>query len=535
MGARQSAANFRRLIGLMWLVAVTLLTPAQAQNEFAERDQAERFQDMVVRVLPQPLAGTTAAASQGFGLIVGEHGQDLLVATPRHVVFDGDFTDRPRIRFRSNRFTDVEGRRFQYSSEEDDLAFIEVPTPAGMNPLHVTTVPSTGLNGQFVWGIGSGEDWRITTRAGGFEETLPNGKMRFGGLITVPGSSGGAIVTTQGVAAMILRTTGVGADTFALPVSQIQKWATYWQRDANLLAAPAAQPPVPTPPAATLPPAAKPSQAQPAAFTVMRDGPDYPEMVLIPGGTFTMGVPESESKREGRGANDDVARPLHSVTIESFWLGRYLVTRSEYAAFVSDRRYTEGGDSWRNPGFVQTERDPVVYVSAGDSEAYASWLAAKTGKPYRLPSEAEWEYAARAGTTTARFWGNDTSQACRFANVADETLRKKNSAAADRSRYFDCNDGYAMTSPVGSFQPNGFKLYDMLGNVWQWTADCYSANYDGAPTNGARATTGDCSRRVLRGGAWINYPWLVRAGYRFNGDQRYRGDLAGFRVARASP
>jgi formylglycine-generating enzyme required for sulfatase activity len=263
----------------------------------------------------------------------------------------------------------------------------------------------------------------------------------------------------------------------------------------------------------------------------MRDGPDYPEMVLVPAGTFIMGVPDSETKQE-HAQYDDGARPLHVVTIKPFWLGRYPVTRGEYAAFINDRKDAAGGDAWRNPGFAQTDRDPVVGVSFADAEAYGVWLSAKTGKAYRLPSEAEWEYAARAGTTTARFWGDDRTLACQFANVADDTLRAKYGAYTSRDSYFECDDGYTNTSPVGKFQPNEFKLYDMLGNVSQWTADCDHPNYDGAPTDGTKWTTGNCSNRVLRGGSWIDGPQLLRAGVRHWGEPGLRGSTIGFRLAR---
>jgi formylglycine-generating enzyme required for sulfatase activity len=222
------------------------------------------------------------------------------------------------------------------------------------------------------------------------------------------------------------------------------------------------------------------------------------------------------------------------VTIKPFWLGRYPVTRGEYAAFVKDQKYTAGGDSWRNPEFAQTDRDPVVNVSALDADAYAAWLSAKTGKPYRLPSEAEWEYSARAGTTTARFWGDDRAPACRFANVRDETLRKKYKAELNKQNDFECEDGYANTSPVGKFQPNDFKLYDMLGNVWQWTADCYHPNYDGAPTDDTKWTTGDCILRVQRGGAWGESAGFVRTGKRVGTGAGNRFWEFGFRVARTA-
>ena len=165
------------------------------------------------------------------------------------------------------------------------------------------------------------------------------------------------------------------------------------------------------------------------------------EMVRIPAGSFTMGVPEDEQKREG--GRDEDARPLHLVNFSSpFLMAKYAVTLGEYAKFIKSTpprkaggcwvwRYVTGGDpelilhddwSWKNPGFAQTDSDPVVCVSAVDADDYAAWLSKKTGQTYRLPSEAEWEYASRAGTTTARYWGDGPDEACLYANVADRSL-----------------------------------------------------------------------------------------------------------------
>lgn len=269
-----------------------------------------------------------------------------------------------------------------------------------------------------------------------------------------------------------------------------------------------------------------------APGSIIRDGPG-PEMVLIPAGNFVMGIPPAETEREGGPASaDDDARPQHKVTIaRPFYLGKHPVTRGAFAAFAQATGLAAQG--WRKPGFAQTDEHPVVNVSHADAEAYAAWLSRETGKDYRLPSEAEWEYAARAGTTTARFWGDGRAEACRYANVADETLRKANKDKPDAQRYFGCDDGFANTSPVGSFQPNSFGLYDMLGNVWEWLADHWHENYDNAPDDGSAWTTpGSAARRVLRGGAWDYYPRNLRAGYRNPLEPGLRLIDVGFRLAR---
>ncbi len=300
------------------------------------------------------------------------------------------------------------------------------------------------------------------------------------------------------------------------------------------------------------PPAQPTPPRGPQPGDIARDGPDYPEMVLIPAGTYLRGVPEAEQKREGGADND--ARPIRSVTIPApFWLGRFPVTRGEFAAFVNNTGYKAGdkayttepdakgnltweersGRGWFNPGFPQTDRDPVVCVNHDDAMAYIEWLNDKTKGGYRLPSEAEWEYAARARTKTARYWGDGRDNANLYANVADRSLMTRLKAKFDPERFFDCDDGYVFTAPVGSFKANDFGLYDMLGNVWEWCADNWHDSYNGAPDDGsAWITGGDSGRCVLRGGSWGNFPRNVRAGVRFINDRGLRDDDAGFRLSR---
>jgi formylglycine-generating enzyme required for sulfatase activity len=188
------------------------------------------------------------------------------------------------------------------------------------------------------------------------------------------------------------------------------------------------------------------------------------------------------------------------------------------------------GANWHSPGYSQTGRDPVVCVNWDDAQAYVAWLSAKTAHAYRLPTEAEWEYAARAGTTTARYGSDSPAELCRYINHADLDFSEAHPRESDVNR--ECRDGYAFTSPVGSLPPNQFGLHDMLGNVWQWTEDCWNDNYDGAPTDGSSWQNGNCGRRVARGGAYSNVPGIVlsavRAGFKSSG----RDHSGGFRVAR---
>jgi formylglycine-generating enzyme required for sulfatase activity len=276
-----------------------------------------------------------------------------------------------------------------------------------------------------------------------------------------------------------------------------------------------------------------------------RDCPDCPEMVVIPAGSFVMGVAPGEEEREGL---PDLFKghsvPQHGVNVRSFMLGKYEVTVGEFARFVNETGHrTDGGchvwngatwdidqsRNWRNPGFGQGDRHPVACVSWDDAKAYTVWLSRKTGKGYRLATEAEWEYAARSGTSTARYWGNDANQGCGYANIADQTAR---SQVQGMTWGTTCGDGHAYTAPVGSFRMNGFGLHDMIGNVWEWTEDCWNENYAGAPTDGSSWQTGDCRLRVLRGGSWYINPCFARSANRFRNATGNRNGSLGFRVAR---
>ncbi|MDP7344066.1 MAG: SUMF1/EgtB/PvdO family nonheme iron enzyme, partial [Alphaproteobacteria bacterium] len=184
---------------------------------------------------------------------------------------------------------------------------------------------------------------------------------------------------------------------------------------------------------------------------------------------------------------------------------------------------------WRSPGYSQTDEDPVVCISHEDAKDYTAWLSRETGHSYRLPSEAEWEYAARANTRSARYWGASADRACRYENVHDRTSLRVNKF---QWTSHDCEDGYAQTSPVGKFGANAFGLYDMLGNVREWTEDCWNESYAGAPPNTKVWAAGDCSRFVVRGGSWNYNPRVARSAFRDWSGSDYRTDDNGFRVAR---
>ena len=224
-----------------------------------------------------------------------------------------------------------------------------------------------------------------------------------------------------------------------------------------------------------------------------------------------MGSPADEP---GRASDEPLARP---TTVGPFAIAIHDVTVREYAAFVRATGHGSDGPGcdWRNPTYRgapirQTPDDPVVCVSWADASAYVAWVGGMSGRPYRLPSEQEWEYAARAGTRTARPWGPAFDD--RAANTGADACCGPSARGGDRWLY---------TSPVGSFPPNAFGLYDMLGDVWQWTADCAEA------AHGA-----DCAARIARGGGWFHPPDMARSAARVADDPARRAADIGFRVAR---
>jgi formylglycine-generating enzyme required for sulfatase activity len=289
----------------------------------------------------------------------------------------------------------------------------------------------------------------------------------------------------------------------------------------------------------------RPAHAQqladrPQPFT---DCPDCPRMVRVPGGEFMMGSPPDEKFRE---ADEG---PQHRVRIASLAVALTKVTRGEYAAFVNatQRPDSDGcwvwdttrgvwakdaSKSWRNPGFEQTDTHPVVCVSWDDARAYSEWLSGKTNKSYRLLTESEREYVTRAGSAAARPWGDKVEAACRYANVADQTAGAKVQRIA---AWIECSDGYAYTSPVASFQPNAFGLFDTIGNAWEWVEDCYHDSYLGAPADGSAWIAPSCTDRVFRGGSWDNYPRNVRSAFRYRAAPGTRSSSVGFRIARSLP
>lgn len=275
--------------------------------------------------------------------------------------------------------------------------------------------------------------------------------------------------------------------------------------------------------------------APPKAGTVLHDCPNCPSLTVLPAGRFEQGTAVADQSAPA------FEKPLHWVAItHPFAMSTNPVTVDEFRAFAADTaRDMQGCDTydgewrhradnnWENPGFSQTGSYPVTCTSWNDAKAYAAWLSAKTGQRYRLPTASEWEYAARAGGAAVAPW-SDAANACGGADVADQSAARHFPGWA----VFGCDDGYVFTAPVGSFKANSFGLNDMLGNVFQWTEDCWNANYTGAPVDGSARTDGDCTQHELRGGSWFTLPGYVRANYRNHFAADYRTSSVGIRVVR---
>ena len=271
------------------------------------------------------------------------------------------------------------------------------------------------------------------------------------------------------------------------------------------------------------------------------------EMVEIPGGTFRMG------DLSGEGGDDE--KPVRSVTVSAFSMGKYEVTVGQFRRFVEAVGYltdaernagsNEGcktwkislfeaelvwtpGHSWKSLEYTIEEYQPVVCVSWNDAQAFVQWLTEHTAKAFRLPTEAEWEYAVRAGSKTKYYFGNEESELCSHANVADNT---EISEYMKWTNPADCNDGALYPKSVGNYRSNVLGLYDMYGNVWEWVQDCWNESYVSAPTDGSAWTSGDCGRRVMRGGSWSTKPRHLRSANRDWSSRSYRSSIVGFRLA----
>lgn len=276
--------------------------------------------------------------------------------------------------------------------------------------------------------------------------------------------------------------------------------------------------------------------------SIFSDCVECPQMVVIPPGSFVMGHDGGVNAERYEG-------PPHEVSIDySFAIGRLEVTNAQFSAFISETEYVPGtdcrmwtgktveavlGKDWQDPGYGRPPgiADPVACVSWYDAKAYVSWLKNKTGKSYRLPTEAEWEYVAHDGEATNYSWGNDPDLGCAEANYYDQ------SAAGIRPwEPVACNDGYPLVAPVGSLKANNFGVYDITGNVWEWVEDCHVVPYGPQPTNGlAHQVEGKCEKRGVRGGAWHSRATWQRPTFRGRDTEDFVTQVFGIRVVRELP
>ncbi len=273
--------------------------------------------------------------------------------------------------------------------------------------------------------------------------------------------------------------------------------------------------------------ATSPSAHAAAPGETIQDCELCPELVVIPPGSFKMG----QSRMSGGG---EYEQPVHTVTIAGpFAIGKFEVTYRQFATFVQYSGYAADSDKkcgtvqegvfghrlqdWDDPGYLPEDNFPAVCISWNAATAYVDWLSRETGETYRLPSEAEWEYVVRAGTTT-RFW----------TGTSESALQGKVNCAPEL-----CGDEYAQVAPVGSFPANAFGVHEMSGNVSEWVEDCFHESYDSAPTDGAARESGACVERAYRGGNWQNKTgYDLRSAARASQDPRARWSHFGFRVVR---
>jgi len=483
------------------------LAPARAAEE-GDRI-AEPYKPATVQISTQ---FESRKGEAGFGFVVGEKGNWLYVVTANHVVRSGqpdDNTQTVRLQFYQGPGIQAEAELLSPADTVLDLALLRIRMPATVKiDWHQLAYCARFKRGEPAWFIGREKEWFVPTdsKAGSINRSEPDlhNNIELDISSVRPGTSGAPLITRAGVIGMI--TTDDVFSANAVAVGVIRKFVQNNRLPWSL--APCAQAeagdgksnPVVSP-KEQQGMTGRERKAGTVFRDVLKDGTRGPEMVIIPAGAFRMGG------TQGKGDNDE--QPVHQVNIEKpFALGKYPVTFAEYHRYCAQARCNKPGDQ----GWGRDKR-PVIYVSWNDAFAYAEWLSEQTGKRYRLPSEAEWEYAVRAGTETAYWWGNEVGR--------------------NRANCDGCGSEWdnTSTSPVDAFKPNPFGLHDMVGNVWEWVEDCWHGNYEGAPTDGAPWTSGECKSRVLRGGSWNDVPRYVRSANRFRNWPAWRDFNVGFRLA----
>lgn len=320
----------------------------------------------------------------------------------------------------------------------------------------------------------------------------------------------------------------------AVAVATTVVFAVLTQHKRAQSPATAAEPAAPV--AGGMPETPRPAPAASTPGEIIKDCAACPQMTVLSRGEFQQGAPDDDPDAT------PLERPYHHVRIDyPIAVSTADITVDDFKRFVeATGRDMNGCDiydgdwrhrasaGWEQPGFTQTARHPVVCVSWNDAVAYAEWLSKSTNQKYRLPSASEWEYSARAGSSTARPWKSDGAEACAGANVADRAAERRYPGW----QVFPCDDGFVFTAPVGSFGSNGFGLSDVMGNVMVWTEDCWVADYADAPNDGRARKSPACSEHEVRGGSWFSPPPFVRASYRNHFKADYRTSSLGIRLVR---
>lgn len=510
-------ASMRGVYKVCLLIACLMSSTAFAQ-------EVDLLRNGVVKLVSTSAEG---AHRTGAGFIVRRDAQETYIVTAWHVVEGDKF---PKIAFHGQPHSWIDAEVLRNDSRTDiSLLKVRDNTKVPLNAVSLQFLTDNDLKDGDelrIIGFSNSVDWALVTVALAGRDGLDlviDRKLH-------EGFSGGPLIKDdKEVIGLITRTDDFGR---AIPSDIVKKVIAGWGVTTS------------SRPSGSDGRSTTSTTAKPATETQL---PFEPEMVRIPPGKFLMGSPETEAGRtSGEG-------PQHEVTISKpFALSRHEITVGQFRQFVEDAGYQTTAEksgkgcygwnankkeidqlaerNWKNPGFAQIDDHPVVCVSWDDVQVYVTWLSRRTGENYRLPTEAEWEYTARAGTTVARFYQGD--QQCKYANGAGQ---EKKSIASPNLVLAECDDGYVYTAPVASFGENHYSLFDMLGNVWEWMQDCWHDNYDYAPLDGSawlKKGSGDCNRRVFRGGSWLNSPQSLRSADRSGFFTNATSNYLGFRIAR---
>ena len=514
----------KRLV--VWAIATAILVLAGPEDARADPGAAKQL----IVMIDGEIQGRHAI---GAGIIIGSGADRLYIATANHVVRQGPKKlEQIRVRLKFLPGEEIEAEVLSDFDRDLDLAVLSVKgvkalaIPLEIIPFQLVGAAAGLKRGDEVFTIGypRGARWQVNVSPDRIADNTGD-QLTFESLLVANGHSGGGLFDKDwNLVGMI--TADQPPNGVAVRIDRVLERLKRWDYPVKLTRRIRETPFRPDPDLS--------ETNQPG--DTFKDCDMCPEMVVVPAGSFMMGSPETEDgwrDREG---------PLHLVRIgKPFAVGRFEVTRDQFDAFVRESGYSVGpycwiyenekwdkrsGVSYVNPEFSQSGDHPVVCMDWADAKAYSQWLARKTGQKYRLLSEAEWEYVARAGSPAPFSFGERHSMLCRHGNGAD--LSTNTSSRNER-----CNDSYARTAPIGSFAGNKFKIHDMHGNVWEWVEDCWHESYEGAPSDGSAWRSGGCSRWVSRGGSWYANPWGLRSANRGWSGPGFHSSDTGFRVARS--